>query len=393
MDPVERLALDVGRELGEGPGPERRRAQRRAAARLGEGSIGHVSWTRSALPVALVVAALLLVWFTRLPTPAPSLTARSGDRPFAAGAWLAAEREPLTLELSDRSRVVLAPGSAARLVSLDPDEVALNLEYGQIEAAVTPDRARTWRVATGPFSIDVTGTRFTVEWRPEPRTLAIDVQEGEVRVRGGALPAAGHVIGPRQRLEVSDAPPLAAADLGTTSDPSAAATDPAPGPEAPRQPRKEPDWRRLAAAGEHAAAIAAVERDDLARQLLRLGAEDLDRLAHSARLAGAGEAAREVLQALRRRFPRDPRGRAAAFLLGRVALEMLGAPEQAASWFEVYVQEQPLGALVEDARGRLLEIRRDHGESRQIQAAARAYLEHHPGGSRADLARGLLEPP
>lgn len=392
MDPVERLAREVGRELGEGPGPERRRSQRRAAARLGAGPHGHVPWTRSVVSLGLVAGALLLIWFTRQPTASPPLTARIGDLPFAAGAWLAAEDQPRTLEVSDRSRVRFAPGSAARLVRLGAEEVALDLEYGRLDASVVPSPGRAWRVAAGPFSVDVTGTIFTLEWRPEPRTLVVAVREGEVRVRGGTLPPEGSAVASQQRLEVSDAS-LAAADPIPSSAPTPAPTDAAPEPAAPRSPHPEPEWRRLAAAGEHAAALARVERDGLTQQLERFDAEELDRLAHSARLADAGATANAALEALRRRFPRDPRAHNAAFLLGRVALEMLGAPAQAAEWFEVYVQEQPRGALVEDARGRLLELRRDHGDPRQIEAAARAYLEHHPGGSRAGLARGLLDPP
>ena len=83
----------------------------------------------------------------------------------------------------------------------------------------------------------------------------------------------------------------------------------------------------------------------------------------------------------------------AAFLLGRVELEQEHDPDMAAHWFSVYVQEQPSGPLVESARGRILEIRRAQDDPAQVQAAARDYLEHHPDGSRASLARGLLDPP
>lgn len=400
MDSLERLAREVGGAIGEGPGPERRRQQRRAVARMTAGPIAHVPWTQWGLSLALVAGALLLVWFWRGAAAEGSLSARFGDRPFAAGAWLAAEREPVTLELSDRSRVVFAPAAAARLVRVDAQTVALNLERGSLELAVVAAPTRVWQVAAGPFAVETTGARFSLEWQPQPLALAVAVREGEVRIAGGTLPARGTVLGSNQRLEVSAAPASAVAagaegDLSSGIGVATTATVPATPPTvvaAGPRPRGEPEWRRLAAEGRHAAALAAVERAGLARELDRLAAEDLERLAHSARLAGAAEVAREALQVLRRRFPRDPRARPAAFLLGRVAFDLVGDPSLAADWFATYVREEPAGSLAEEARGRILEIRRDHGDSQQARAAAQDYLEHHPGGSRAAVARRMLDP-
>lgn len=390
MDPLERLAREVGRSIGEGPGPERRRQQRRAVARLTAAPPEPVSWARWALPLAAVAVAVLL-WIGR-DTGAGSLAARVGERAFMAGSWLAAEDEPLALEFSDRSRVVFAPEAAARLVRVEVDAVTLSLERGQIELAAVADPARAWHVAAGPFTVEATGTLAAIAWQPQPRTLTVTVREGAVRVRGGTLPAAGSLIAAHQRLEVSDAAAGPSTVEASATGPIAA-TELEPAPDPVRRPRAEPGWRRLAAAGEHAAALAAVERVGLAAMLERLDAEDLDRLAHSARLAGAAGSARDALEVLRRRFPRDPRARTAAFLLARVALDRADDPALAAHWFGVYVQEQPSGPLAEEARGRILEIRRLGGDPQQVQAAARAYLEHHPQGSRAGLARALLAAP
>lgn len=389
MDPLEQLTREMRQALGEGPGPARRRQQRRAAARLTAGPKGHVPSRRWALPLVAVAVVLLLVWLGRAAPGTGSLEARLGDRPFAAGSWLAAESESLTLEFSERSRVVFAPQAAARLVRAEPGQVALTLERGQLEVQVSAAPSRMWSVAAGPFAVEGTGARFTVEWQPQTRTLTVAVREGEVRVRGGTLAPAGDTIGANRRLVVRDVV-VAAADSATTT---IADAEPEREVAGPVRPRVEPGWRRLAAAGEHAAALAAVERVGLAAVLERADAEDLDRLAHSARLAGAAGPAREALQALRQRFPRDPRARMAAFLLGRVELEQEHDPDMAAHWFGVYVQEQPSGPLVESARGRILEIRRTQDDPAQVQAAARDYLEHHPDGSRASLARGLLDPP
>jgi TolA-binding protein len=384
MDPLEQLTREVARALGDGPGPERRRRQRRAVARLSRSSEGHVSWRRWAAPLA-VAAALLCLWFARDLTREAPLTAQVGERPFAAGAWLAATQEPLTLAFSDRSRVVLAPHAAARLVRLDATRVELGLERGRLDLDVEPGPGRTWRVVAGPFAVDVLGTAFSVEWRPEALTLTVAVARGSVHVRGGDLPDEGSRLNAGQRLEVRDpATPAVVADAPV-------APPPEPPPATDRRP--VPAWRRLLDAGEHAAAIAALERDGLTAQLARLDADDLERVAHGARLAGAAGPAREALLTLRRRFPRDARARTAAFLLGRLALDLAGEPTEAAAWFTTYLQQQPNGPLAEEARGRLLQVWRDAGDDERARAAAHDYLEHHPDGSRAAQARAQIAGP
>ena len=68
--------------------------------------------------------------------------------------------------------------------------------------------------------------------------------------------------------------------------------------------------------------------------------------------------ARDALQALRRRFPGDPRARTAAFLLGRIALDLEHDPAGARAWFSTYLSEAPAGPLAGDARRRLDELDR-----------------------------------
>lgn len=390
MDPLEQLTREVGRTIGDGPGPERRQRQRRAALRLTRAPQRHGFWSRWAAPLA-VAAALVLVWVVReAPRPA-TLTAQVGARPFAAGAWLAADEQPVALEFSDRSRVVLAPAAAIRLIRVDAAGVELGLERGRLDLEVVADEARAWRVAAGPFTIAVTGTRFSAEWRPDSQTLAVAVAEGRVQVHGGTLPAEGSRLSAQQRLEVRAVPETE--EVASVAEPEPARVEPVREPVRSRPAREVPAWRRLSDAGEHAAALAAIEREGLAGQLGRLGADDLDRLAHSARLAGAAGPAREALTALRRRFPGDARAHKAAFLLGRVALDLANDPGDAAAWFTTYLEQRADAPLAEEARGRLLQIWRDLGDADRVRAAARDYLAHHPEGSRAGQARAMLATP
>lgn len=388
MEPLEQLGREVARTLGEGPGPQRRRRQRRAVARLTRLPEGHGAWYRWLTPLA-VAAALLCLWVVREGGREAPLTAQVGDRPYAAGSWLGAKQEPVTLAFSDRSRVVLAPRASARLVQVEAGRVELGLERGRLDLDVAHLPDRTWRVVAGPFTVDVLGTAFSVEWQPELLTLTVAVTRGSVHVSGGSLPAEGSRLHADQRLEVRDASAPAVAAEAIVAQIEAPEL-PAARPEPPRA-RPEPAWRRSLDAGDHAAAIAALEREGLAAQLARLDADDLDRVAHGARLIGAAGPAREALLTLRRRFPRDPRARTAAFLLGRVALDLAGEPTEAAAWFSTYLQQQPNGPLAEEARGRLLLLWRDAGDEARARAAAQDYLEHHPDGSRAAQARALID--
>ena len=73
---------------------------------------------------------------------------------------------------------------------------------------------------------------------------------------------------------------------------------------------------------------------------------------------------------LRRRFAGTERGALAAFALGRLEFDVYGEHRKAASWFATYVREQPAGALVREARGRLVEAKALLGETAAAQKLA-----------------------
>lgn len=394
MAPLESLTRAVARQLGEGPGPERRARQRLAVARIGRAAPRSGRW-RWAVPIA-AAALLLFAWIFVPPAArAPTLIARVGEQSVMAGAWLAARGdEPLAVVFSDRSRVDLAAGAEARLAQLDAARVQIDLERGKLTVAPIVGPGRAWEVVAGPYVVEISGARVEVAWDPQGHTLAVEVQDGSVLVRGGEIASEGARIGAGQRFAVGDevgdemaaraeAPPVRDECVG-----DACATRPA---RARPEVRRSESWTALADAGEHAAALAEAERQGYAALLERLDAEQLDRLAHSARLAGAGVRAREALLALRRRFPRSSRAGTAAFVLARISVDLERDPAAAIAWFQRYLAENPAGPLAEEARGRLLRALHDEGEVSRARAAADDYLRHHPDGSHASLARKILE--
>lgn len=421
MEPIDHLTRDAAHRLGEGI-PSAQVARQR----------GQVDWmyrklqARSdlrrwwAVPAALAVMCAL-VWFTRvvpadrqqalqmssrqtefagsaLPTSAsaseprapsqavPSYTLRAAlpdhepliakvaAQSVSAGSALHAGPTASTLEFSDQSQITLDPETDALLAQLDARSVRVDLEQGRLDLSVTPGGTRAWIVGAGPYTVEVTGTVFAVTWNPREQSLAVGVTAGSVLVRGNETGDTGRRLSAGQEQHFGNALPS-----GPTRKAAKTVT-----------PKPRSTWRELAELGHHDDALLAAQREGFAALLDQLGADDLDRLAHSARLARAAAPARAALEALRRRFPADGTAKKAAFLLGRVAIELARDTKAAAGWFETYLHEQPSGALAEEARARLMELWNDGHDMTRAQDVARDYLRYHSNGEHSGLARRIL---
>ncbi|MCY1067449.1 hypothetical protein OV090_22065 [Nannocystis sp. RBIL2] len=375
-DPVQRLAREVARNLGDGPGAVRRERQRAAVARLTRAPRprAHAGWWL----VPLAAAVLLAMFLARPATVSAPLTVTVAQQAVMVGAWLAApEREALVLDFPDDSRAELAARAGARLTRAEPTRVELALERGALTLHVVAVPGRDWAVTAGPFTVALTDADVTATWSSETGVLSVEVHRGGVDVTdatGTTQVRAG------QRLELRD--PSAASDVLARRESLPPATDPSPAPTpvaaepaanhsvTPQPPitraaapsrsttraAESSTWLTLAEAGDCTAALAGAARLGLSQLHRTLAAGDLDLLAHCARVTGDAARAREALLALRRRFPTDSRARTAAFLLGRIALDLDHDPPRAADWFNRYLSEAPDGALAADARRRLDEL-------------------------------------
>ena len=395
MEPLRELREMLARALPDELGPDELARQRQEilqmSRRLRASERGQrARWPWRWLIPAACAATLLVLWSGWRSPRGASLLAAVDNRPFSAGSSLSANSGARTIEFSDRSRASLSPGSVARLVAVEAADVRLVLEHGRLDLAVRPNPARAWRVFTGPYTVEVTGTEFSVAWQPEMARLAVDVTEGSVLVRGPGLADSGELVScGEQRRFGADPTPLAPAVLARDCGP--ACDTPSPDP-APARPHPMADWRRLAKRGEHAAAFAAAEREGLGMLLNRLDPGDLELLAHSARVAGDVESARRVLLTLRRKFPQHALAARAAYVSARIALD-LGDCRTAVRWLETYLGERFADELADEARGHLLRCWGRLGETARAQAAAHTYLEHHPQGASAESARRLLARP
>ena len=372
------------------------------------------------LAAACVVCALLVALVVRRPT---ALSFAVGTPPTAGlvGEFIAASSEaPSVVRFSEGTSLTLAPKAKLRITETTAHGADVLLEQGSVEASVVHTGASTaWALRAGPFDVRVTGTRFEAAWDPIGETFDITMREGSVVVRGPVLSSERTLVaGEHLRISVRDrvlalqtsqpnAPPSSAAPAVSVARvaplDSAAAELPlvvvaasanAVAPTAPRATGlevtptasdQEPSWRELAAAGKYKPAFEATERAGFMQEVERASSTDISTLVDIARFAGRPALAREALLAQRRRF--GARGRS-AFLIGKTAADQQGNAAEGVRWFEIYLSEEPRGALAEQALGRIMELaKKDSGAAR---SAAERYVARYPSGSYAGLARSIL---
>jgi hypothetical protein len=357
------------------------------------------------------------------------------------GEWVAAEgSEPLAMRFSDGSALSLEPGTRMRVTETTADGAVVLVEQGTVHAEIKHAGPSTaWRLRAGPFAVQVTGTRFAAAWEPSTETLDLLVDEGSVVVNGPLLgPERTVAAGERllvsvraQRMELSKgiAPPGGSA----SADPATPHGSPASGGSRPSSPGETsagtraaaspgtqpsgaggagvasepaatsatggasaasaaagsgPSWRELSAARKYREAWRELEKQGVDPLIESASSGELLALADTARFVGEAARAQQALLALRRRF--GAKGYS-AFLLGRISADQLSSPGQGVQWFETYLQEEPNGALAEQALGRILDIQR-HGSPAAARQAAERYLARFPSGAYAAMARSLIGP-
>jgi transmembrane sensor len=363
---------------------------------------------------AFALAASLVLVFALQGSRPLTFVVGTADARGALGAWIAApEVGELPVRFSDGTLLLLDRGSRARVTSTDTSGANITVERGHARADFVPRQHGQWRVDVGPFQVLVTGTRFDVEWDPGQEHFALALHEGLVTVSGpvigeGRKVHAGETIQAfckEKRVEISDdaapatTPPGAERAVAPGAGPVApvppleTGPDPVAAGEGPPSPANAHEgWRELAAAGKYRKALEAAERGGFEKECERASAEDLVALGDAARFAGQPARAVQALQALRKRFPADPRAGAAAFELGRVAFDQQGSFGEAAKWFAIYLRERPHGSLAREASGRLMESLSKAGDNTGARDAATKYLARYPSGPHSELARNLVGP-
>lgn len=337
-------------------------------------------------------------------------------RPTATGPLLLEDGSPIAslsqpagagtreIALSDHSLLFL--DSEAELETLDNtgSRFDVHLKKGRVRFEVQPGGPRRWIIESGPVTVEVVGTGFSVD--RGVHGVDIDVLHGVVLVRGENVPAHVQRLTAGGHLHVEDplpAPHAVAAPPAIA--PAAPAAPPKPQPRAPPvkvitiapvgrvppAPPPPPAWETLAKTNRYAEAYAALgQKGTAAVDMDHLPVEQLMELADVARLSGHAREAVAVLVRVPARFPEDRNASLAAFTRGRIELDDLGHPASAA---EAFAQALTLGlpaALQEDASARLVDARAQADDLPGAQAALRDYVKRYPSGrDRARLEKLL----
>ncbi len=149
-------------------------------------------------------------------------------------------------------------------------------------------------------------------------------------------------------------------------------------------------WRELARGGHHHEAFASLGAQGIARETRRLGVANLLVLADVARLSGHAEEAVAPLERILRRFPGDPQAPLAALALGRLELDALHRPADAAVALNRALALGVPASLREDVRARLVEAYARAEDGPAARAAAAAYVREFPDGRYLSLVQSRL---
>ena len=319
------------------------------------------------------------------------------------------------VRFSDGSRVAIAPDAKVRIDSVTAHGARVQLDHGALQARIVHEQRTDWTFRAGPFEVAVIGTSFELQWEDRGQALTVEVHDGAVRVSGCSVAGSRMVAGQRATLRCTAGQPemvLASAEgAPAQSAPSATASTATVAPSSsqpPREPRREefdaaapaqeptdaaaPDWRALAAKGKLKDAYSAADGAGFEQECGRASARELLDLADGALLSGRVDHATYALMQVRSRHAGSSASTTAAYKLGRIAFDRRGALGDARTWFQVYLQEAPGGALAREAAGRLIEIDVSTGNVAGAKARAQDYLQRWPQGPHAQLAAKLVSP-
>ena len=335
--------------------------------------------------------------------------AMSADAPLEAlpaGGAIALD-DGSVLEVAQATELEVLANDGARFVTL--------LRRGRCRFDVRPGGPRRWSIETDLATVEVVGTAFTVD-RGEGG-LYVTVEHGIVLVRGERVPGRVQRLLAGERLDIP-APTQSANALdpqaAAVSTPSSAQTGSRGAAQNNPAVVLEPGtvasgWEppagavsagvRPASLASGAASPASQRVDGSSAVLAARGRADFinvaARLADSdrARVAGRPEDAATILEQAIRDGGDDPQVTIAAFSLGRLQLEVLGRPGEAAESFARVVERGSPRALVEDAQARRVEALVRSGRRLEARRAAMIYEARWPNGRRLEQVRALVGEP
>lgn len=302
------------------------------------------------LPELLVTASLATIAATLIiaTRPAPSRIVQGDVQSTPAGGRAIADGARLTSTHGGRvllggPAVELAPGT---VLVWNAVARTVTLERGAVTVDVDPRQGQPFRVATARFSVEVLGTRFTVDLD------GVKTERGKVRVLDADRRPLD-VVAAGQTWTVPASRPAAAA-------PTPAPTIPTTGAMPPRAVRRAPsglgDQERLAQArqalarGDTTSARGLIE--PLLRAPRRVAVEARSLEAESFLVEGRYDVAIERYLAVAGTFAGTPQAESALYAAAQLAGEA-GRRDDAVRMLTRYLERYPSGRFTREARDRL----------------------------------------
>jgi hypothetical protein len=281
--------------------------------------------------------------------------------------------------------VCVAAASRVRGRRLHGARRTIDLREGGVVVSIARQARDASVVVTTPSGrVTAADTVFSVEVDGSGATWA-RVERGTVRVarfhgRGTSAVEAG------QKMRLDDASrPTSLPEAERSRDLAVLAVEVADS-DLPPAPRPQP-----VDTGRRAGAVPAPRPDDLGAGAA--AAPDPRALLERARALfgrGAFAAAAQAYQSACDAAPASPEGRAALVSLGDLRLSELGDARGALSAFDAYLASGG-GVLAPEAQFGRIGALRALGRVEEARTAARAFVEEHPTGPRADAVRRRLE--
>jgi hypothetical protein len=276
---------------------------------------------------------------------------------------------PEVASVSSALAPVAAAVAAVTVTNLSPETVlepmpdhrgrGFALRSGGARFMASHDPEHPFVVVAGDAVIEDLGTTFTVQYLSADR-VDVAVEEGRVKVR---VRGANTEIAAGDSREFAVVPSMPAIEKSSL---------PHAGP-------ASSSWRPLAESGRYDEAHTALKK--AGPNAVRDETADLLLAADAARLSGYPGEAVPYLERVVRMHSSDPRSSLASFTLGRVLLDELGRPREAA---DAFARARVAGGpLAEDALAREVEATSRAGDATRSRELARDYRALYPNGRRA----------
>lgn len=320
-----------------------------------------------ALGVAAIAILLSLQWKQEHLSRVPKLDA------------VATTMAPSTIS-EDFTATALDDASVLEPVERTHERVLFRIARGGATFTVTHRPSRLFRVEVGPVVIEDIGTVFTAS-HETATSVRVSVKEGRVSVSW--LGQHTELAGGESRVFQVQADPKP--ERNTRSMEAVA-------PRTHRESSEDPaSWRTLARDGKFDGAYEALKSDP--SNPVTDDVEDLLLSADVARLSHHPVDAVDPLRKVIQHHRSDARAPLAAFTLGRVLLDELSQPAEAAEVFHQARALAPRGPLASDALAREVEACSRSGQTERAKTLAEEYVRQYPSGSRlrSVMRFGLLE--